>query len=82
MAVISFILAVVTDAVWAKWSHAITNSRACAAANWSALMYLFGIIYTLVVLEKDILQILVYVFGAWVGTFLTVWHIKSRKKAT
>jgi len=80
MMLVSFILAVLTDAVWTKWSNAIKIHHAVYAANWSSLIYLFGIVYTLVVMEKDLLQIIAYVVGAWVGTYLAVWH--NRKTAT
>ena len=78
MAVISFLLAVITDVVWTKWSQATNphNPKPLAAANWSACMYTFGIIYTLVVMEKALLQITVYVIGAWLGTYLTMLHSK------
>jgi len=78
MMMISFVLAVFTDVVWAKWSHAIKIHNAICAANWSAFIYLFGIVYTLVVMEKDLLQIIAYVAGAWVGTYLAVLHIKKK----
>jgi hypothetical protein len=77
MMAISFTLAVLTDAIWTKWSHATTKHQAVYAANWSVLMYIFGIVYTLVVMEKAVLQILAYVVGAWVGTYLTILHIKN-----
>lgn len=80
MAVISFVLAVVTDAIWAKWSRAVAKDYAAPAAHWSALMYLFGIIYTLIIMEKDMLQVFAYVGGAWVGTYFTVkLHVKNKK---
>lgn len=80
MMIVSFILAVFTDIIWTRWSHAIKSNRALAAANWSVLMYVFGIVYTLVVMEKAILQIVAYVVGAWVGTYFAVWHIKHGEK--
>ena len=79
-ALLSFLLGVLTDLVWVMWTKNANDLKPLAAANWSALIYLFGVIYTLVIIEKNVWQIGAYCLGAWVGTFWTVHRIKKRNK--
>jgi hypothetical protein len=78
-AIVAFILGFFTDLVWAKWAISTKTNRALAAANLSVFIYIFGLIYTLFIIEKNILLIGLYMFGGWVGTFMAVRHSKKEK---
>jgi len=71
-AIVAFVLGWITDLVWAKWAISTKLNKAFAAANFSILMYLFGIIYTLLIIEKNIILIAIYIAGGWLGTYIAV----------
>ena len=77
---IAFILGAFTDVVWVHWNVSSNRLRPCGAANWSALIGVFSVIYTLIIVEKNFWQIAAYIAGAWVGTYVTVALIKLRRK--
>jgi hypothetical protein len=82
MALAALILGIVTDTVWVKWTAASNALHPVVAANWSAMIYVFGVSYTLIIVESNLLQIGAYVVGGWLGTFLTVWHHKWSRNRT
>jgi hypothetical protein len=79
-AIIAFMLGWLTDWVWAKWTLCIKNNNALGAANFSVLMYLFGIIYTLFIIDKSILPLILYITGGWIGTYFAVKYSKKKEK--
>jgi len=72
----SFILGIITDIIWCKWSIAVSKQYSIAAANFAVLIYLIGIIYTLLIIELQTIPICLYMLGGWIGTFLTVKLLK------
>lgn len=75
--IVSFILGAITDFVWVKWTKTANDLKPIVAANWSVAIYFFGVLYTLVIIEKNVWQIGAYCVGAWVGTYLTVLKMKK-----
>jgi len=70
--IIAFIIGYLTDFVWSMWAISTHKKRAVASANFSVLIYIFGMFYTLFIIEKSLIPILGYIMGGWIGTFLTV----------
>jgi len=69
---IAFILGLLSDVVWAKWAVSIKKDQPCIAANFSVLIYIFGMMYTLFIIDKNLGLVVSYVLGGWLGTYLTV----------
>lgn len=79
----AFILGLITDIVWTKWMQNVTASNAIYAANWSFFVYVVGVLYTTLIVDKMYVAIGLYLIGAWLGTYLTVkFSKKSNKNAT
>lgn len=76
--ILAFILGVVTDFVWAKYMQSVTVHKAFSAANWSILIYVCGIYYTLLVVEHNIAAILAYLVGGWIGMYCSVKYFKPK----
>lgn len=70
---VSFIIGLLTDIVWTKCVRAIGENNPFWAANWSLFSHMIGIIATLIIVEKDLIGIIFYVIGGYIGTYLTVW---------
>ena len=69
---IVFILGFLTDVVWANWAISVKKNSPIAAANLSVLIYIFGLMYTLVIIDKNLFLIFMYLLGGWLGTYLAV----------
>jgi hypothetical protein len=71
-AIVAFVLGFLTDIVWARWAISTKLNKAFAAANFTIFIYLFGLIYTLFIIEKNLLLVGMYILGGWIGTYLAV----------
>lgn len=60
------------DLFWARWSAAVAEKRAFAAANWSGLIYICGLFYFLLIVDQQFIQVACYFFGSYLGTYLGV----------
>jgi len=80
LAIVALILGFMTDVVWCEWAKQINNRNRFLAANWSALIYIFGVTYTLIIIEKQIVPILAYLIGCYFGTFFAVTKMIKQDK--
>ena len=78
--IIACLVGFFTDMVWAVWANSVGEKRPIKAANFSVLIYLFGMCYTLFIIDKNLIPILGYVVGGWLGTFLTIRYNKNNEK--
>jgi hypothetical protein len=74
--IIVFLLGFFTDFVWAKWAKNVKEYRPILAANWSVLIFLCNLFYTLLIIEKSFGLISLYLVGCWVGTYIGVKYSK------
>ena len=72
MIILSFIAGFMLDVVWALCVHAISKRRPIMAANMSVLIYLFALVSTIMIVDKNITAIVAYAIGGWIGTYVTV----------
>lgn len=71
-----FLIGVFGDFAWAKWSQHCTAKNPYFAANWSFLIYVFGLAYTMSIVESQWTLVICYLVGSYAGTVLAV---KSNK---
>jgi tryptophan-rich sensory protein len=76
---IAFIIGLITDVVWATWTRYISEKRPLGAANISVMIYVCGLFYTLMIVDKQVTPVAAYLLGGWIGTYLTVWYSKEHK---
>ena len=77
--IVAFLVGFITDVVWAVWAHSVNDKKPIKAANFSVLIYIFGMCYTLLIIDKNLMPILGYMLGGWLGTFLTIKYHKNEK---
>ena len=69
------------DIVWAHCIICVQSRQALEAANFSVLLYIFTIVSTIFIVEKNILAVIAYASGSWVGTYLIV-SVKAGQNKT
>lgn len=65
-------LGIGTDYAWTRWALASTNHQAVIAANWSVMIFVCGLMYTIQIVERNWVGVLLYIIGCWIGTFMAV----------
>lgn len=70
------LLGFVMDWVWAKYTVSMTEGRPFVAANYSFLIYLFGLFYTMMIVAGKFELVAGYLVGGYAGTYFAV----KRKK--
>lgn len=78
--ILSFILGIVTDFVWAAWGKAVSKHMPITAANLSILIFCTGLFYTVLIINNDWWAIFVYLIGAWFGTYISVKYCLTSKE--
>jgi len=72
--ILAFICGILTDLAWGYWTKAVNNNQPWKASSWNLLTHLMALVFTLLVIDKDILNIAVYLFGCFIGCF---WSTKK-----
>jgi len=67
-----FLAGVGTDYAWAKWTQASNQHKPYVAANWTLAIFIFGLIYTLTIVDRQWHLIASYLLGGWIGTVIAV----------
>jgi hypothetical protein len=70
-----FLAMFLVDVFWAKYTQAVAENKAIAAANWSAGIILLGAL-TVVAYTQNQTFLLYAMGGGWLGTYVT---IRSKK---
>lgn len=60
------------DWVYAKYTVYAADGNPFSAANFSFLIYVFGLMYTLMIIDKRFDMVAAYLVGGYAGTFLGV----------
>jgi hypothetical protein len=69
------------DGIGARNIIATNKLSRYEASNTSALMYLFGVLGSVICMDQGLNNIVPMVTGAWLGTFSSItWVIKINKK--
>ena len=71
-AIIALVLGFVSDMVWARLVIAAGAGRARDAANWSLLVFVCGVGYTLMISGKHSALLLIFMVGMWLGMYVGV----------
>src|SRR3954468_9230654 len=66
-----FVATAATDAVYVRFTAAITRRRRLAAANWSSLWYLLSS-YAVISFTDNWAYVLFAAAGSWVGAFISL----------
>ena len=66
-----FLAMFLVDVFWAKYTAAIAEKNAIAAANWSAGIILLGAL-TVVAYTQNQTFLLYAMGGGWLGTYVTI----------
>lgn len=77
LTLIVFVVAVVQDILWAKYTIWAAKSEPLQAATWAALIPVAGAIAVLAYVE-DKWMLAPYALGSWVGTYYAVAHEKGK----
>ena len=56
--------------------HSVRDRRALRAANLSLLIYVLALASTVFIVEKNVLAVVAFGTGNWLGTYLTVRYHK------
>ena len=67
-----FIIGVLTDYVWARWSSSVAKEKPFSAANWSFLTHVFSIVFTILIIENSSVQLGFHLAGCYFGAYLGV----------
>lgn len=70
--ILAFIMGFLTDIVWTRYSANVSKSNAVYAANWSVLIYLFGVYATYLLIDKEYIPMVAFAIGGWIGTYFAV----------
>lgn len=68
----AFLLGLATDWIWTKWMQNVSAKQAVWAANWSVLVYIVGLMYTMLIIQQAWIPIVAYLVGGWIGTYFAV----------
>jgi hypothetical protein len=68
----SFFLGLATDWIWTRWMQNVAANNPIVAANWSVLVYVVGLMYTMLIIGHAWVPIAFYLVGGWIGTYLAV----------
>jgi len=71
-----FFVGIFGDFAWAKWSENCSKKKPYLAANWSFMIYVFSLAYTMSIVEGKWQLVIAYLIGSYIGTVLAV---KSNK---
>ncbi len=71
--VLSFIVGLVSDFIWAKAIRSVNGRYPFYAANWSTMLYMCGLLSTELVVERKFVAIVAFIIGGYLGTLLGVW---------
>jgi len=71
-----FLAGIGGDYCWAKWTKASNNSQPYVAANWSFMIYVFSLAYTVSIVEAKWFAVGFYLVGSYIGTVLAVRQSK------
>lgn len=74
---IVFVVAVIQDILWAKYTICAARHEAFKAATWAGLIPVAGAIAVLAYVD-DRRMLAPYAMGSWVGTFFAVGHEKGK----
>ena len=72
VATAAFLCGVVLDFVWTKCVDSVQARKPLLAANLSVLIYVCGLVSTVLIVERAVLACTAYAIGGWVGTYLAV----------
>ncbi len=72
LCIAGFILGLITDWVWTRWMQNVADKQAIFAANWSVLVYIAGLCYTMLIIGGAWIPIVFYLIGGWIGTYYAV----------
>lgn len=72
----SFACGFTYEVVWTACVHSVRDRRALRAANLSLLIYVLALASTVFIVEKNVLAVVAFGTGNWLGTFLTVRYHK------
>ncbi len=67
-----FVMCTLVDAFYVLWIRRSVEGRPIVAANYSALLSLFGLLSTYSIIEVNTIFFPVAVFGYWMGTYITI----------
>lgn len=68
----AFLCGFLMDIVWTLSVEAVTCKKPLTAANFSALLYLYTIVSTVLIVEKCFTAVVAYIIGGWIGTYVVV----------
>lgn len=68
----AFFLGLITDWIWTRWMQNVAVKNRVYAANWSVLVYVVGLMYTMLIIGNAWIPIAFYLAGGWIGTYLAV----------
>jgi hypothetical protein len=75
--IISFIIGLVTDITWTKYTTHISKGNKFYAANWSLAIYLCGVYATYLLIDKEYVSMIAYMIGGYIGTYYAVSNNKQ-----
>jgi hypothetical protein len=75
---VAFLCGFVFDILWALCVNSVRDRHAARAAHLALLIYMLGLVSTLLVVERCAAAIVAYGLGNWLGTYLTVRYCKRQ----
>ena len=68
----AFIAGFSCDFFYTKWTEMCVKKHAFAASNWSALVYISSLCWTVIIVEEQYYMIVAYILGSYAGTYIAV----------
>jgi hypothetical protein len=75
---LAFVCGFIFDVLWTLCVNSVRDRHAARAAHLALLIYMLGLVSTLLVVERCAAAIVAYGLGNWLGTYLTVRYCKRQ----
>ena len=69
---VAFVSGFILDYLWVQCVDAVAGKHPLKAANLSVLIYICTFVPTVLIIDKNIMAVVAYVVGGWIGTYLSV----------
>jgi hypothetical protein len=79
--IIAFFALFLTDVCWAKYVTQVQSGAAFASSLWASALFLFGAV-AVVAYTTNPWLLIPSAAGAFVGTYVSVWHDRRTKAAS
>lgn len=74
---VAFISGFILDYLWVQCVDAVATKCPLRAANLSILIYVCTFVPTVLIIDKNVMAVIAYVVGGWIGTYISVSRSNS-----